>query len=138
MSTTRQARNPSANDASTQPVEAPAKNRPVHEVRLGRICGAIWAHEGDTNGRTWHNVTLSRIYKDDRGNWARSDSFGKNELPVVIKVEQHVDRDIVQARIADRVANLAKLPLPSQGILPNAAAIADAADPEGHLTSLGQ
>ena len=59
-------------------------NRPVHEVRLGRIVGAIWSHNGD-DGRLWHNVTFSRIYKDG-ANWARSDSFGKNDLPLLIKV----------------------------------------------------
>lgn len=63
----------------------PANNRPVHEVRLGRIVGAVWRHNGD-DGKVWFNVTLLRIYRTDDGNWARSDSFGRNDLPLVIKV----------------------------------------------------
>ena len=59
-------------------------NRPVHEVRLSRIVGAIWPHTSD-DGTVWYNVTFSRIYKDGQ-NWARSDSFGKNDLPLLIKV----------------------------------------------------
>ena len=37
-------------------------NRPVHEIRLGRIKAAIW--ENDTKNGTYHNVSISRIYKD--------------------------------------------------------------------------
>jgi hypothetical protein len=60
-------------------------NRPVHEVRMGRIVGAIWQHLAD-DGKVWFNVTFSRIYKDSKNNWARSDSFGKNDLPLLVKV----------------------------------------------------
>ena len=81
----------------TAPVPAPAPapaapkaaevstNRPVHEVCLGRICGAVWEQPG-TDGRTWHTVTLSRIYQTDAGTWARSESFGRTDLPLVAKV----------------------------------------------------
>jgi len=64
---------------------APGNNRPVHEVRLGRIVGAVWRHAGD-DGKVWFNVTLSRIYRTAEDGWARSDSFGKTDLPLVIKV----------------------------------------------------
>jgi hypothetical protein len=59
------------------------KPRPVHEVRLGRIKAAIWANE--VEGRVRHNVTIMRIYKD--GNeWKTSESFGRDDLPLVAKV----------------------------------------------------
>lgn len=70
---------------AAQAAEGEVKNRPVHEVRMGRICGAIWRQQTD-DGKVWYNVTLSRIYKDGQGNWARSDSFGRSDLPLVIKV----------------------------------------------------
>src|SRR5262245_50564071 len=83
----------------TKPSRAPARtdqgdahegaNRPVHEERMGRICGAVWAHS-DGNGKVWHNVTFSRIYKDQAGQWARSESFGKNDLPLLAKVADRV------------------------------------------------
>lgn len=92
MAGTRQARagstavaeQPRPANGRQEPQEA-AKNRPVHEVRIGRICGAIWPQAGN-DGRTWFNVTFSRIYRDNDQNWQRSDSFGRTDLPLVMKV----------------------------------------------------
>ena len=58
------------------------KQRPAHEIRLGRIKATIWANQGD-NG-TWFNVTLSRNYKDGE-EWKSSASFGRDELLTVAK-----------------------------------------------------
>ena len=56
---------------------------PVHEVRFGRIKAAVW--ENSTENGVRHNVTISRIYKD--GNqWKDSTSFGRDDLPLVMKV----------------------------------------------------
>ena len=60
-----------------------AKVRPVHEVRMGRIKAAIW--ENDTQNGARHNVTVSRIYKDGE-QWKDSNSFGRDDLPLVAKV----------------------------------------------------
>jgi hypothetical protein len=81
---------------TTKPRRAPATDhggasegegtkRPVHEERIGRICGAVWPHT-DGTGQVWYNVTFSRIYKDQGGQRARSDSFGRNDLPLLRKV----------------------------------------------------
>lgn len=59
-------------------------NKPVHEVRLGRIKAAIWENETQNGAR--HNVTLQRIYKGENDQWATSDSFGRDDLPLVAKV----------------------------------------------------
>ena len=59
------------------------KNRPVHEIRLGRIKAAIW--ENDTQNGTRHNVTVSRLYKEG-DTWKDSTSFGRDDLPRVAKV----------------------------------------------------
>jgi len=59
------------------------KQKPVHEIRLGTIKAAIWANE--TEQRVRHNVTVRRLYKDGE-KWKTSDSFGRDELPLVIKV----------------------------------------------------
>jgi hypothetical protein len=60
------------------------KAKPVHEVRLGRIKAAIWANETDNGIR--HNVTLSRLYKPEGGDWQDSTSFGRDDLPLVAKI----------------------------------------------------
>ncbi len=62
--------------------EEPPKNRPAHEIRLGRVKATIWANQGD-NG-PWFNVTLSRNYKDG-DEWKSSASFGRDELLNVAK-----------------------------------------------------
>lgn len=60
-----------------------SKDRPVHEVRMGRIKAAIW--ENKTDNGTRHNVTVSRIYKDG-DQWKDSNAFGRDDLPLVAKV----------------------------------------------------
>jgi hypothetical protein len=60
-----------------------AAKAPVHEVRLGRIKAAVW--ENTTENGVRHNVTINRLYKD--GNqWKDSASFGRDDLPLVMKV----------------------------------------------------
>ena len=61
-----------------------SSKKPVHEVRLGRIKAAIW--ENDTENGSRHNVTISRLYKDEDDNWRDSGSFGREDLPLVAKV----------------------------------------------------
>jgi hypothetical protein len=59
------------------------KTKPVQEVRLGRVKAAIWANETENGLR--HNVSLTRLYKDDDG-WKDSTSFGRDDLLLVAKV----------------------------------------------------
>jgi hypothetical protein len=63
---------------------AAAKTQPVHVVRLRNIRAAIW--QNDTEFGTRHNATVSRLYKDDEGQWRTSDSFGRDDLLLLAKV----------------------------------------------------
>src|SRR5262245_10002927 len=63
--------------------DSEARQKPVHEIRLGRIKAAIWAN--DTEAGVRHNTVISRLYKDG-DNWKRSESFGRDDLPLVAKV----------------------------------------------------
>lgn len=73
------------------------KVRPVHEVRLGRIRAAIWENRTENGPR--HNVTLSRLYKDEQDDWRDSDSFGRDDLLVLAKVA-----DLAHTWICDQSA----------------------------------
>ena len=64
------------------------KKRPVHEIRLGRVRAAVW--ENDTKNGVRHNVTFSRLYRDDDGEWRDSSSFGRDDLSLVAKVADRV------------------------------------------------
>lgn len=64
------------------------KKKPVHEVRVGRIRAAVW--ENETKNGSLHNVTFSRLYRDDEGDWHDSTSFGRDDLPLLCKVADRV------------------------------------------------
>ena len=59
------------------------RNKPVHEIRLGAVKAAIWANE--TKHGLRNAVTFQRVYKDG-DEWKTSDSFGRDELPLLMKV----------------------------------------------------
>lgn len=60
-------------------------NKPVQEVRLGGVQAAIWENETQ-GGAVRHNVTFQRIYQDDAGKSASSESFGRDDLLLLAKV----------------------------------------------------
>lgn len=59
------------------------KQKPVQEIRMGRIKAAIW--ENDTEKGIRYNVTISRLYKDEE-TWKNSSSFGRDDLLLASKV----------------------------------------------------
>lgn len=75
------------------------KKRPVHEIRLGRIRAAIW--ENGTQNGTRYNVTFRRLYRDGE-EWKDSDSFGRDDLPLVAKVADRVHSWIFAQTQSDR------------------------------------
>ena len=61
------------------------KNKPVKEIRMGRIKAAIWENETENGNR--YNVSLSRLYKDpEDDSWKSSESLGRDDLLVGAKV----------------------------------------------------
>ena len=71
-----------SNSNGTATAQTP-KAKPVFETRLGRIKASVWANQTEAGIR--HNVTISRLYKDDSG-WQTSTSFGRDDLPLVAKI----------------------------------------------------
>ena len=61
-----------------------SNKKPVHDLKVGRVRGAIWENTGDTG--TWHSITFSRLYKDEAGSWKDSTSFSRDDLPLLMKV----------------------------------------------------
>jgi hypothetical protein len=58
-------------------------NRPVHEIRLGLVKAVIWANQTDSGVR--HQVSVARLFKDG-DDWATSETFGRDDLPLLAKV----------------------------------------------------
>ena len=78
---------PSASATSPRPAP-PAKGSdhkaPIKTFRLGRIRAAIW--ENSSNEKKFYGVTFSRTYVDEAKNFHDSDSFGRDDLPLVEKL----------------------------------------------------
>jgi hypothetical protein len=61
-------------------------NRPVHEIKLGRVRASIWSNESDRQD-VWFSVSISRLYRG--GNeWKTTTSFGRDDLPLVSKAAE--------------------------------------------------
>ena len=60
-----------------------ATNKPIHEIRLGKVKAVIWYN--DTSSGVRHNVTIERLYKDG-DDWKSTSSFGQDDLPLASKV----------------------------------------------------
>lgn len=78
------------------------KTRPAHEVRMGRVRAAIWRHESD--GKAWYNVTFSKLFKKEDGQWDSSESFGREDLPLLVKVADHAHSWLYQERMNSAAA----------------------------------
>ena len=78
----------------TQQEPKTTRNQPVHRIRMSRVEAAIWQNQSD-NG-AWHNVTLSRSYKDANDEWKSADSFSADDLLLVAKVANDAHSWIIQ------------------------------------------
>ena len=75
----------------TQPAH---NNRPVDDVRIGRVKATIWRNETE-DGKPRYNVALIRLYKDG-DSWQSTPSFGRNDLLLVAKVA-----DLAHTRVCE-------------------------------------
>ena len=58
-------------------------NKPVAERRIGAVKATVW--ENEVGGSTRHNVTFSRLYRDE-DQWKTTHSFGFNNLLTLAKL----------------------------------------------------
>ena len=76
-----------------------SKNKPVHEIRLGRIRAAVWQNETEAGVR--RSVTFTRLYKDGE-QWKSASSFGADDLLVLAAVCTQMRFRLEQQRQASR------------------------------------
>ena len=77
---------------------AASPNLPVKTFRLGRIKAAVWENEGE---QKFYSVTFARTYVDDENKYHDTDSFGRDDLPLVAKLA-----DQAHTFIFERLAEL--------------------------------
>src|SRR3954463_12069762 len=73
-----------AQPASPTKNAATGPRLPVKTFRLGRIKAAVWENEADQ--KKFLNVTFARTYLDGSKNFHDTDSFGRDDLPLVAKL----------------------------------------------------
>ena len=70
---------------ASQPKNATASTKlPVRTFRLGRIKAAVCENEADR--KKFYNVTFARTYMDEARNFHDTDSYGRDDLPLVAKL----------------------------------------------------
>ena len=70
-----------------------ANQKPVDEIRIGRVKATIWRNATEEQLR--HNVTFSRLYKDG-DQWKSTHSFGRNDLLLLAKVADQAHTRLFQ------------------------------------------
>ena len=70
---------------------------PVQTFRLGRIKAAVWETEADQ--KKFYNVTFARTYMDEARTFHDTDSFGRDDLPLVAKLADQADLSDLDAII---------------------------------------
>ena len=58
-------------------------SKPVHEIKLASIRASIWANQSE-RGHAWYSVSITRLYRDGE-TWKDTTSFGRDDLPLVVK-----------------------------------------------------
>ena len=77
-------------------------SKPAAKITLFPVSAAIWHNEKD--GNSFYSVSFQRSYKDDKGNWQNSDSFGPSDLLLLAKVADQAHTEIHRLRSANRDA----------------------------------
>jgi hypothetical protein len=86
---------------ASQSKNAPAGNKPgpAQTFRLGRIKAVVWENEADQ--KKFYNVTFARTYTGEDKQPHDTDSFGRDDLPLVAKLA-----DRAHTFIFERLAGL--------------------------------
>lgn len=92
---------PSKSSATAAPTKtAGSTTKPVQTFRLGRVKAAIWENEADA--KKFYNVTFARTYMDDARNFHDTDSFGRDDLPLIAKVADQAHTFIFERLAAQK------------------------------------
>jgi hypothetical protein len=77
---------------------AASPNLPVKTFRLGRIKAAVWENGGE---QKFYSVTFARTYMDEANKYHDTDSFSRDDLPLIAKLA-----DQAHTFIFERLAEL--------------------------------
>jgi len=58
--------------------------KPVHVLRRRGVKVSIF--ENQSGNATFHKTTAQKVYRDDTGAWKTTSSFGRDDLPIVVRL----------------------------------------------------
>ncbi|MGB7329257.1 MAG: hypothetical protein WBD31_30530 [Rubripirellula sp.] len=86
--------------------ESNENNKPVKKFRLRGISASVFENQTE-KGQTFYKVTLSRSYKDSKGGFKSTNTFSRDDLPLLTEVANAAWRDILK-REAEATASESK------------------------------
>ena len=81
-------------------------SRPLKKFRAGQVSCALWENEIPVEGGRSVNMlkaTFERRYKDKNGEWKSSNSFSRNEIPLVKYCLDKAFEAMIEERSSDSV-----------------------------------
>lgn len=62
------------------------RQQPIESIHAGNVTCSIWENKVGIGSRSGAmlKATVNVSYKDQKGEWRRSQSFGRNEIPLAI------------------------------------------------------
>lgn len=76
------------------------KNPPVEKFQDGLIAVSVW--ENATDKGTFYSVTHERSYKDEKGDWHKSDSYPDYDIQTLRKLLDLAHSFIIEAKAKAR------------------------------------
>lgn len=72
---------------ATRTKSAPAKNKPVHEIRNGSLKATIWLNSANS-GKEFYTTTFTRSYRTSEGEWRDSSQMNSSDLLLLSKMAE--------------------------------------------------
>jgi hypothetical protein len=60
------------------------RQKPLHEIRLGRVRATVWENRGEKG--IYRKTTFSKLYKGKDNKWQDTGSFDKEDLLLLAEV----------------------------------------------------
>ena len=70
------------------------RREPVQKIRRGSIEAAIW--ENENGGRVWHNVSIYRRFKTEKGDFREASNYALSDLVQVGRVAEMAEEWITK------------------------------------------
>ena len=86
---------PSKSASATSAPKTTVANNPVFVIRFRGVSASVFANLTE-RGDSFHKASIGRTYKDDSGAWKTSNTFSRDDLPVLELVVKQAWQQILE------------------------------------------